>query len=75
MLALKKVLSPPLALHTWMIISNPHSTLHSFHVINRDYGVGHYLKIFVINIRASKSISGLVKGTVTSAAGLLKFFS
>ena len=40
------------------------------YVINR----GHYLKRFVINIRASKNISGLVKVTVTSPAGLMKFF-
>ena len=40
------------------------------YVINR----GHYLKRFVINIRASKNILGLVKVTVTSPAGLMKFF-
>ena len=40
------------------------------YVINR----GHYLKRFVINIRASKNISGLVKVAVTSPAGLMKFF-
>ena len=51
-----------------------HNTLHSFHVINLGYGVGHYLKIFIINIRASKNISGLVNVTVTSPAGLVKFF-
>ena len=39
------------------------------YVINR----GHYLKRFVINIRASKNISGLVKVTVTSPVGLMKF--
>ena len=51
-----------------------HNTLHSFHVINWGYGVGHYLKIFIINIWASKNISGLVNFTVTSPAGLVKFF-
>ena len=40
------------------------------YVINR----GHYLKRFVINIRASKNISGLVKVMVTSPAGLMMFF-
>ena len=35
---------------------------------------GHYLKRVVINIRASKNISGLVKFSVTSPAGLMKFF-
>ena len=35
---------------------------------------GHYLKRVVINIRASKNISGLVKVSVTSPAGLIKFF-
>ena len=35
---------------------------------------GHYLKRVVINIRASKNISGLVKFLVTSPAGLMKFF-
>ena len=33
-----------------------------------------YLKRVVINIRASKNISGLVKVLVTSPAGLMKFF-
>ena len=51
-----------------------HNTLHSFHVINWGYGVGHYLKIVIINIRASKNISGLINVTVTSPAGLVKFF-
>ena len=47
------------------------TTIHySFHVINR----GHYLKRVVRNIRASKNISGLVKVSVTSPAGLIKFF-
>ena len=51
-------------------------TLYSFHVINRGYDInrGHYLKRVVINIRASKNISGLVKVSVTSPAGLIKFF-
>ena len=53
---------------------NTCNTLLSFHVINRGYGVGHYLKDFVINIRASKNISGLVEVTVTSPAELMKFF-
>ena len=35
---------------------------------------GHYLKRVVINIRASKNISGLAKIPVTSPAGLMKFF-
>ena len=35
---------------------------------------GHYLKRVVIDIRASKNISGLVKVPVTSPAGLTKFF-
>ena len=35
---------------------------------------GHYLKRVVINIRASNNISGLVKVSVTSPAGLIKFF-
>ena len=53
-----------------------HNTLYSFHVINRGYDInrGHYLKRVVINIRASKNISGLVKVSVTSPAGLMKFF-
>ena len=48
----------------------------SFHVINRGYDInrGHYLKRVVINIRASKNISGLVKVSVTSPAGLMKYF-
>ena len=53
------------------------NTIHySFHVINRGYVIyrDHYLKRFVINIRASKNISGLVKVTVTSPAGLMKIF-
>ena len=41
-----------------------------FSTVNR----GHYLKRVVINIRASKTISGLVKVSVTSPAGLMKFF-
>ena len=32
------------------------------------------MKRVVINIRASKNISGLVKVSVTSPAGLIKFF-
>ena len=32
------------------------------------------MKRVVINIRASKNISGLVKVSVTSPAGLMKFF-
>ena len=32
------------------------------------------MKRVVINIRASKNISGLVKVSVTSLAGLMKFF-
>ena len=35
---------------------------------------GHYLKRVVINIRASNNISGLVQVSVTSPAGLIKFF-
>ena len=35
---------------------------------------GHYLEKVVINIRDSKNISGLVKVSVTSPAGLIKFF-
>ena len=54
------------------------STIHcnSFHVINRGYDInrGHCLRRVVINIRASKNISGLVKVSVTSPAGLMKFF-
>ena len=55
------------------------TTIHcirTFHVINRGYDInrGHYLKRVVINIRASKSISGLVEVPVTSPAGLVKFF-
>ena len=53
------------------------TTIHySFHFINRGYDInrGHYLKRVVINIRASKNISGLVKVSVTSPAGLMKFF-
>ena len=57
-----------------LIQHNTIITLHSFHVINWGYGVGHYLKFFIINIRASKNISGLVNITVTSPAGLVKFF-
>ena len=49
-------------------------TVQSFHVINRGFGVGHYLKNVFISIRASIHISGLVKVTVTSPAGLVKFF-
>ena len=49
-----------------------HNTLHSFHVINWGYRVGHYLKIFIINIRASINISGLVNVTVTKIT--LKIF-
>ena len=53
------------------------NTIHySFLVMNKGYDInkGHYLKRFVINIRASKNISGLVKVAVTSPAGLMKFF-
>ena len=54
------------------------TTIHCilFYVINRGYDInrGHYLKRVVINIRASKNISGLVKVSVTSPAGLMKFF-
>ena len=53
------------------------TTIHcSFHVINRGYDIKrvHYLKRVVINIRASKNISRLVKFSVTSPAGLMKFF-
>ena len=44
--------------------------------MNRGYDInrGHYLKRVVINIRASKNTSGLVKILVTSPAGLMKFF-
>ena len=50
--------------------------MYSFLVMNRGYVInrGHYLKRFVSNIRASKNISGLVKVTVTSPAGFIKFF-
>ena len=54
-----------------------YTTIHySFHIINRGYDINrdHYLKRVVINIRASKNISGLVKVSVTSPAGLMKFF-
>ena len=47
------------------------TTIHySFHVINRGYDInrGHCLS------RASKNISGLIKVSVTSPAGLRKFF-
>ena len=56
-------------------ISIYHNTLYSFHVINRGYDInrGHYLKRVFINIRASKNISGLVKVSVTSPAGHMKF--
>ena len=37
--------------------------------------VTEHLRRVVINIRASKNISGLVKVLVTSPAGLKKFFS
>ena len=53
------------------------TTIHySFHVTNRGYGINrdHYFKRAVINIRARKNISGLVKVSVTSPAGLMKFF-
>ena len=53
------------------------TTIHySFHVIKRGYDIKrcHYLKRVVINNRASKNISGLVKFSVTSPAGLMKFF-
>ena len=69
-----------MGLTSWMIIYNSiyQNTLYSFHVINRGYDInrGHYLKRVVINIRASKNISGLVKVSVTiySPAGLMKFF-
>ena len=44
--------------------------------MNRGYDINrcHYLKRVVINIRASKNISGLVIVSVTSPAGLMKFF-
>ena len=44
--------------------------------MNRDYVInrGHYLKRIFINIWASKNISGLVKVSVNSPAGLMKFF-
>ena len=47
-----------------------------FILFNRGYDInrGHYLKRVVINIRASKIISGLVKVSVTSPAGLMTFF-
>ena len=53
-----------------------HNTLYFFHVINRGYDInrGHYLKRVVITSRANKNISGLVKVSVTSPAGLMKFF-
>ena len=53
-----------------------HNALYSFHVINRGYVInrGHYLKRSLINIRASKYISGLGNVTVTSPAGLMKCF-
>ena len=49
---------------------------YSFLVIKKGYDInrGHYLKRVVINIRASKNISGLVKVLLTSPAGLMKFF-
>ena len=52
-------------------------TLYSFNFINRGYDInrGHYLKRVVINIKASKNISGLVKVSVTSPAGAYEFFS
>ena len=52
------------------------NTLYSIHVINRGYDInrGDCLRKVVINIRASKNISGLIKVSVTSPAGLLKFF-
>ena len=52
------------------------NTLYSFHFLNKSYVIDrdHYLKKNVINIRASKNISGLVKVTVISPAGLMKFF-
>ena len=52
------------------------NTLYSFHVINRGYDInrGHYSKNVVINIRASKNISEVVKVSVTRPAGLMKFF-
>ena len=47
------------------------NTIHySFHAINR----GHYLKTNFINFRSSKNVSGLVKVTVTSPTGFMKFF-
>ena len=39
-----------------------------------DINRGLFLKRVVINIRASINISGLVKVSVTSPAGLIKFF-
>ena len=68
-----------MALHTWMIIylNLPQYTVffscyqqRLYHDINR----GHCLRRVVINIRASKNISGLVKVSVTSPAGLMNFF-
>ena len=58
-----------------ILINLPQYT-YSFHVINRGYDInrGHCLKRVVINIRASKNISGLVKIQVTSPAGLMNFF-
>ena len=53
------------------------TTIHySFHVINRGYDINrdHYFKRVVIIIRASKNILGLVKVSLTSPAGLMKFF-
>ena len=45
-------------------------------LFNRGYDInrGHYSKRVVINIRACKNISGLVKISVTSPAGLMTFF-
>ena len=51
-------------------------TVFFFHVINKGYDIkrGHYLKTVVINIRARQNILGLVKFSITSPAGLMKFF-
>ena len=59
-----------------IIYLNYHNTLYPFDVINRGYDInrGHCFRRVVINIRASKNISGLVKVSVTSSAGLMNFF-
>ena len=45
-------------------------------MLSTSYGVGQYLENVVIDIiiRARNIVSGLVKVTVTSPAGLMKFF-